>query len=137
MEKNNTMPLSEEEALKMPSNFSQEYYHGFFAPRRMPGTKQSAAICLPVGQAPERLSLSCGIQQESTLSECYGRRNDDLTMDALTLQKVLDERIANLKKQTAVTKLVAPDPIMQLTHYILGMMPNKFKNDSNEIPDTE
>jgi hypothetical protein len=37
----------------------------------------------------------------------------------------------------AVTKLVAPDPIMQLTHHILGMMPNKFKNDSNKMPDTE
>jgi hypothetical protein len=38
----------------------------------------------------------------------------------------------------AATKLVALDPIVQLTHHILGMMPNnKFKNDSKEIPDME
>jgi hypothetical protein len=146
MAKTNTMPLSEEEALKRPSNFSQDYYHGFFASRRMPGTNNLAAICLPVGctqaplpgqaiclpvsctQAPppEQATASFGSQQEgqkeAILSECSERRHN-LTMDASTLRKVLDERIAKM----AAKKLVALDPIMQLTHHILGMMPNKFK----------
>jgi hypothetical protein len=50
MAKTNTMPLSEEEIFKMPSNCSQEYHHGFFKSRRMPGNKNLAAICLPVGR---------------------------------------------------------------------------------------
>jgi hypothetical protein len=157
MAKTNTMPFSEEESFKMASSFSQEFYHGFFASRRMPGMNNSAAICLPVGRTqapppeqaiclavggrtqappPEQAPASFGSQQEgqkeAILSECSERRHD-LTMDALTLQKVLNEKIAKM----AATKSVAPDPIMQLTHHILGMMPNKFKNDSNEMPDTE
>jgi hypothetical protein len=157
MAKTNTMPLSGEESFKMASSFSQEFYHGFFASRRMPGTNNLAAICPPVGRTqaplleqeiclpvgctqappPEKAPASFGSQQEglkeAILSECSGERRHDVTMDAPTLQKVLDERITKM----AATKSVAPDPIMQLTHHILGMMPNKFKNDSNEMPDTE
>jgi hypothetical protein len=107
----------------MPLNFSQDYYHGFFASRRMPGTNNLAVICLPVGctqappleqaiylpvsptQAPppEQAPASFGSQQEgqkeAILSECSERRHN-LTIDASTLGKVLDKRIEKWDQQS-------------------------------------
>lgn len=61
----------------------------------------------------------------------------DTSMEAATLRAELDKQMLdNNKKPPALQQKMIPEPIVYMVNYILKRFPERFKSDSNKVPDT-